>query len=209
MEYEHGAKNQPMDGNPSMRGPSESATHVARADFPHLSGPEWEALQRLATVIGEAAVATMLQTLSPTEQHGVALGFIVKEQRDAAVAMTTTASSRTTPRAVIETAREQLCGKRRGTSSPMACRGRHCHCSSTHLRRSVEGCVRHVMSWRTSEELVVRTLRASARTRSSRRSSDKRLILLRTSSGRGLSSSTCSKASMTFMLTPNVRGTWS
>ncbi|KAG2809828.1 hypothetical protein PC119_g17172 [Phytophthora cactorum] len=108
MEYEHGAKNQPMDGNPSMRGPSESATHVARADFPHLSGPEWEALQRLATVIGEAAVATMLQTLSPTEQHGVALGFIVKEQRDAAVAMTTTASSRTTPRAVIETAREQL-----------------------------------------------------------------------------------------------------
>ncbi|KAG3039128.1 hypothetical protein PC121_g23786 [Phytophthora cactorum] len=22
----------------------------------------------------------------------------------------------------------------------MACRGRHCHCSSTHLRRSVEGC---------------------------------------------------------------------
>ncbi|KAG2871729.1 hypothetical protein PC114_g26759 [Phytophthora cactorum] len=108
MEYEHGAKNQPMDGNPSMRGPSESATHVARADCPHLSDPEWEALQRLATVIGEAAVATMLRTLSPTEQHGVALGFIVKEQRDAAAAMTTTASSRTTPRAVIETAREQL-----------------------------------------------------------------------------------------------------
>ncbi|KAG4217624.1 hypothetical protein PC116_g33896 [Phytophthora cactorum] len=32
---------------------------------------------------------------------------------------------------------------------------------------------------------------------------------LRTSSGGGLSSSTCSKVSMTFMLTPNVRGTWS
>ncbi|KAG3072085.1 hypothetical protein PI125_g22597 [Phytophthora idaei] len=44
MEYEHGAENQPMDGNPSMRGPSESATHVARADCPHLSDPEWEAL---------------------------------------------------------------------------------------------------------------------------------------------------------------------
>ncbi|KAG2994066.1 hypothetical protein PC120_g22091 [Phytophthora cactorum] len=28
-------------------------------------------------------------------------------------------------------------------------------------------------------------------------------------SDRGLSSSTCSKVSMTFMLTPNVRGTWS
>ncbi|KAG4043995.1 hypothetical protein PC123_g20549 [Phytophthora cactorum] len=87
-----------MDGNPSMRGPSESATHIARADCPHLSDPEWEALQRLATVIGEVAVATMLRTLSPTEQHGVALGFIVKEQRDAATATTTTASSGTTPR---------------------------------------------------------------------------------------------------------------
>ncbi|KAG3234783.1 hypothetical protein PI124_g20167 [Phytophthora idaei] len=94
-----------MDGNPSMRGPSESATHIARADYPHLSNPEWEAPQRLATVIGEAAVATMLWTLSPTEQHGVALGFIVKEQRDAATATTTPASSGTT---VIETAREQL-----------------------------------------------------------------------------------------------------
>ncbi|KAG3135076.1 hypothetical protein PI124_g19117 [Phytophthora idaei] len=98
MEYEQGAKNQPMDGNPPMRGPSESATHIARADCPHLSDPEWEALQRLATVIGEAAVATILRTLSPTEQLGVALGFIVKEQRDAATATTTTASSGTTPR---------------------------------------------------------------------------------------------------------------
>ncbi|KAG2803304.1 hypothetical protein PC118_g24686 [Phytophthora cactorum] len=97
MEYEYGAENQPMDGNPSMRGPSESATHIARADCPHLSDPEWEALQRLATVIGAAAVATMLRTLSPTEQHGVALGFIVKEQRDAAAATTTKASSGTTP----------------------------------------------------------------------------------------------------------------
>ncbi|KAG4045593.1 hypothetical protein PC123_g19001 [Phytophthora cactorum] len=87
-----------MDGNPSMRGPSEPATRIARADYPHLSAPEWEALQRLATVIGEAAVATMLRTLSPTEQHGVTLDFIVKEQRDAAAATTTTASSGTTPR---------------------------------------------------------------------------------------------------------------
>ncbi|KAG3045463.1 hypothetical protein PI124_g24663 [Phytophthora idaei] len=93
MEYEHGAENQPMDGNPSMRGPSESATHIARADCPHLSDPEWEALQRLATVIGEAAVATMLRMLSPTEQHGVALGFIVKKQRDAAAATTPRAQS--------------------------------------------------------------------------------------------------------------------
>ncbi|KAG2850383.1 hypothetical protein PC113_g16840 [Phytophthora cactorum] len=87
-----------MDGNPPMRGPGESATHIVRADCPHLSDPEWEALQRLTTVIGEAAVATMLRTLSPTEQHRVALGFIVKEQQDAAAATATTASSGMTPR---------------------------------------------------------------------------------------------------------------
>ncbi|KAG3241656.1 hypothetical protein PI124_g13482 [Phytophthora idaei] len=98
MEYEQGAENQPMDDNPSMCGPSESATHIARANCPHLSDPEWKALQRLVTVIGEAAVATMPRTLSPTEQHGVALGSIVKEQRDAAAAATTTASSGTAPR---------------------------------------------------------------------------------------------------------------
>ncbi|KAG3113304.1 hypothetical protein PI125_g7460 [Phytophthora idaei] len=69
-----------MDGNPSMSSPNVSATHISRADCPHLSDPEWEALQRLVTVIGEAAVATMLRKLSPTEQHGVALGFVVKEQ---------------------------------------------------------------------------------------------------------------------------------
>ncbi|KAG3047626.1 hypothetical protein PI125_g26828 [Phytophthora idaei] len=158
MEYEQGAENQPMDGNPSMRGPSESATHIARADCPHLSDPEWEALQRLAIVIGEAAVATMLRTLSPTEQRGVALGFIVKEQRDVAAATTTTASSGTTPRVQsLKLHASNYVGKEGETSSPMACRGRHCHCSSTHLRRSVEGCVRHVMSWRTSEELGVWT----------------------------------------------------
>ncbi|OWZ14748.1 hypothetical protein PHMEG_00011729 [Phytophthora megakarya] len=49
-------------------------------------GPVWEALQRLSTVIGEVAVATMLRTLSPTEQHGVALGFIMREQREVAAA---------------------------------------------------------------------------------------------------------------------------
>ncbi|KAG3147721.1 hypothetical protein PI126_g12770 [Phytophthora idaei] len=40
----------------------------------------------------------MLRTLSPTEQHGDALGFIVKEKRDAAAATATAASSGTTLR---------------------------------------------------------------------------------------------------------------
>lgn len=86
-----------MDTEVPMESSTTPATHVARADCPHLSDPEWEALQRLSTVIGEAAVATMLRTLTPTEQHGVALGFILKEQRDAAA--TTAVSSGTTPRA--------------------------------------------------------------------------------------------------------------
>ncbi|GMF36225.1 unnamed protein product [Phytophthora fragariaefolia] len=42
----------------------------------------------MSTGIGEAAVATMLRTLSPTEQHGVALGFIMKEQREVAARAT-------------------------------------------------------------------------------------------------------------------------
>jgi hypothetical protein len=81
--YERGVENSPMDegsaGTPHLS--------VTRTDCPHLSDPEWEALQRLSRVIGEAAVATMLRTLSPTEQHGVALGYIVKEQRDVAASV--------------------------------------------------------------------------------------------------------------------------
>ncbi|KAK1931495.1 Retrotransposon-like protein 1 [Phytophthora citrophthora] len=78
--YERGVENSPMDqgstGTPHMS--------VMRTDCAHLSDPEWEALQRLSQVIGEAAVATMLRTLSPTEQHGV---DIVKEQRDVAASV--------------------------------------------------------------------------------------------------------------------------
>ncbi|GMF48990.1 unnamed protein product [Phytophthora fragariaefolia] len=76
--------------------PNAAATHVPREDCPHLADPEWEALQRLETVIGKAAVATMLRTLSPTEQHGVALGFIMKEQRE--IAARVTMSTPSTPR---------------------------------------------------------------------------------------------------------------
>ncbi|KAG3046561.1 hypothetical protein PI125_g26956 [Phytophthora idaei] len=214
MEYEQGAENQPMDGNPSMRGPSESATHIARADCPHLSDPEWEALQRLATVIGEAALATMLRTLSPTEQHGVALSFIVKEQRDAATATTTTASSGTTPRVqslklhvnnYVGKEGEPLLRWLVEVDTTIAARCIFDDPSKVAFAMSCLG--GQARSW--DMDGGSRTLRASARTRSSRRSSDKRLSLLRTSSGRRLSSSTCSKVSMTFMLAPNVRGTWS
>ncbi|GMF61071.1 unnamed protein product [Phytophthora fragariaefolia] len=96
MEYERGAENLPVDTNTPTGSPNAAATHVAREDCPHLADPEWEALQRLATVIGEAAVATLLRTLSPTEQHGFALGFIMKEQRE--IAASATASTPSTPR---------------------------------------------------------------------------------------------------------------
>ncbi|OWY97602.1 hypothetical protein PHMEG_00031829 [Phytophthora megakarya] len=59
---------------------------MERTDCPHLADPEWETLQRLSTVIGEGTVATMLRTISPTEQHGVALGFIMREQHEVAAA---------------------------------------------------------------------------------------------------------------------------
>ncbi|KAG3133586.1 hypothetical protein PI126_g19111 [Phytophthora idaei] len=197
MEYEQGTENQPMDGNPSMRGPSESATHIARADCPHLSDPEWEALQRLATVIGEAVVATMLRTLSLTELHGVALGFLVKEQRDAVADTTTTASSGTTPRVQsLKLHVSNYVGKeghsllrwlvdvdtaiaaRRVFDEPSKVR------SPCHVLADEQGAG--------NMDAGSQTLRASTGLRSSGRSPDKRLSLLRTSSGRGLSSSTCS-----------------
>ncbi|GMF29342.1 unnamed protein product [Phytophthora fragariaefolia] len=60
MEYVRGTVNLPVDTNLPIGRPNAAATHVAREYCPHLVDPEWEALQRLATVIGEAAVATML-----------------------------------------------------------------------------------------------------------------------------------------------------
>ncbi|KAG2871171.1 hypothetical protein PC118_g24291 [Phytophthora cactorum] len=75
MEYEQGAENQPMDGNPCMRGPSESATQIARADCPDLSDPDQGAARCCYRYDYDGVV------------------------RD------------DTARAVIETAREQLCGK--------------------------------------------------------------------------------------------------
>ncbi|GMF22433.1 unnamed protein product [Phytophthora fragariaefolia] len=93
MKYERGAEDLPVDTNMSTGSPSATATHVAREDCPHLADPEWEALKRLSTVIGEAAVATILRTLSPTEQHGVTLGFIMKEQREIAARATVSTPS--------------------------------------------------------------------------------------------------------------------
>ncbi|GMF28850.1 unnamed protein product [Phytophthora fragariaefolia] len=130
----------PMDTNMSTGSPNAAAAHVAREDCPHLADPEWEALQRLSTVIGEAAVATMLRTLSPTAQHGVALVFIMKEQHE--VAARATVSTPSTPR--VESLKLHVNSYVGREGEPL-------------LRWLVEGCVRHVMSWRTSKELGVWT----------------------------------------------------
>ncbi|GMF55525.1 unnamed protein product [Phytophthora fragariaefolia] len=123
MEYERGAENLPVDTNMSTGSPNAAATHVAREGCPNLVDPEWGALQRLSTVIEEAAVATMLRTLSPTEQHGVALGFIMKEQRKVTGHCSHYGvDSVHTVRGVIETPRQQLRWKR-GRVSTLACRG--------------------------------------------------------------------------------------
>ncbi|KAG2953839.1 hypothetical protein PC119_g28022 [Phytophthora cactorum] len=152
MEYEQGAENQPMDGNPCMRGPSESATQIARADCPDLSDPEWEALQRLATVIGEAA-----------------------EQRDAATATTTTASSGTTPPVQSLKLHVSNYVEKRGnlfsdglsrTTLPL-----QLDASSTIRQRLRSPC--HALADERAAgrmDAGSQTLRASARTRSSRRS---------------------------------------
>ncbi|KAG3010742.1 hypothetical protein PC120_g14877 [Phytophthora cactorum] len=194
MEYEHGAENQSMDGNPSMRGPSEFATHIARADHPHLSDPEWEALQRLATVIGEVSVATMLRTLSPTQQHGVAPGLIVMEQRDAATATTTTASSGTTPRVqslklhvsnYVEKEGEPLLRWLVEVDTAIVARRIFDEPSKVAFAMSCLG--GRARSWAYGHRLTEATCFGTY-VWSSRRSSDKPFILLRTSSGRGLSS---------------------
>ncbi|KAE9067728.1 hypothetical protein PF010_g27348 [Phytophthora fragariae] len=93
MKSDTGAEDLPVDTSMSTGNLNTGATHAAREDCLHLADPEWEALQRLSTVIGEAAVATMLRTLSPTEQHGVALGFIMKEQRETAARATVSTPS--------------------------------------------------------------------------------------------------------------------
>ncbi|GMF29563.1 unnamed protein product [Phytophthora fragariaefolia] len=124
MEFERGAENLPVDSNMSTGSPNAAATHVAREDCSHLAGPEWEAFQRLATIIGEAVVTTMLHTLSQTEQHGVALGFIMKEQREVAARATVSAPS--SPR--VKSLKLHVNSYVESEDEPMlACQSRHCH----------------------------------------------------------------------------------
>ncbi|GMF63445.1 unnamed protein product [Phytophthora fragariaefolia] len=64
----------------------------------------------------------MLRTLSPTEQHGVALGFIMKEQRK--VAARATVSTPSTPRVESLKLHVNSYVGREGSLSPLSCRSR-------------------------------------------------------------------------------------
>ncbi|KAF1314305.1 Membrane protein, partial [Globisporangium splendens] len=53
---------------------------VTREDCPHLSAIEWDALGRMAEVVGESVVASMLRTLSLEEHRAAALRFMLQER---------------------------------------------------------------------------------------------------------------------------------
>ncbi|GMF46576.1 unnamed protein product [Phytophthora fragariaefolia] len=96
----------------------------------------------------------MLRTLSPTEQHGVALGFIMNEQRE--VAARATVSTPSTPRVASLKLHVNSYAGREG--EPLLRWLVEVDTAITARRivervPAVEGCVRHVMSWRTSKGL--------------------------------------------------------
>ncbi|KAE8883992.1 hypothetical protein PF003_g31924 [Phytophthora fragariae] len=177
MKFDTGAEDLPVDTSMSTGSPNTGATHVAREDCLHLADPEWEALQRLSTVIGEAALATMLRTLSLTEQHGVTLGFIMKEQRKTGARATV--STLSTPR--VESLKLHVNSYVSREGEPLLRWLVEVDTAIT-ARRIVDplskiafamSCLGEQGVGRTDADSL--TLRASARTRYSRWSSDKRL----------------------------------
>ncbi|KAG2999965.1 hypothetical protein PC120_g20797 [Phytophthora cactorum] len=167
MEYEQGAENQPMDGNPSMRGPSESATHIA-----------------------------------------------LKEQRDAAAVTTTTASSGTTARVqslklhvsnyvgkegepllrwLVEVdtaiAARRIFDDSSKVAFAMSCLGERARIWAYERRFMDATCFGTYAEFKEQLRQAFEPPKNEFRSRAE--------------------SSTCSKVSMTFMLTPSVRGTWS
>jgi hypothetical protein len=70
--------------NPSASETAGTQNHRATRDgFLHLSDLEWQAVERMATSIGEAAVGAMLLSLSRDEQHASIAQFIQHELDEA------------------------------------------------------------------------------------------------------------------------------
>ncbi|KAF1324665.1 reverse transcriptase, partial [Globisporangium splendens] len=60
-------------------GQTWQSAEIRLEDCPHLSIHEWNALGRIASVVGERVVLAMLQTLSPDEHHNAVVGYMAKE----------------------------------------------------------------------------------------------------------------------------------
>ncbi|GMF14901.1 unnamed protein product [Phytophthora fragariaefolia] len=196
-------ENLPVDTNMSTGSPNAAATHVAREDCPHLADPDWEALQRLATVIGDEAVATMLRTLSPTEQHGVTLGFIVKEQRE--IAARATVSTPSTPR--VESLKHHVKSYVGRESEPLF-RWLLCIVDPLSKVAFAMSCLGgRTRSWAYGHRLTDPTCLSTYEVfkEELRQAFEPHKMNL----DRGLSSSICNKVSMTCILTLKKRGTWS
>ena len=70
--------------NPSASETAGAQSHRATRDgFLHLSDLEWQAVERMAASIGEAAVGAMLLSLSRDEQHASIAQFIQHELDEA------------------------------------------------------------------------------------------------------------------------------
>ena len=66
-----------------METADEERHHATRDDFCHLSDLEWQAVQRMAETVGDAAVGAMLLSLSGDEQHATIAKFIQHELDEA------------------------------------------------------------------------------------------------------------------------------
>ena len=66
-----------------MKTADEERHHATRDDFCHLSDLEWQAIQRMAETVGDAAVGAMLLSLSGDEQHATIAKFIQHELDEA------------------------------------------------------------------------------------------------------------------------------
>ncbi|KAJ8569398.1 hypothetical protein ON010_g5859 [Phytophthora cinnamomi] len=117
-----------------MESSNTPATHVARADCPRLSDPEWEALQRLSTSSDSYDAAYAIANgatwcCSRIHHEGAARCCLLS----GGVVRDDTACS------IIKIEPKQLRRKRGRASPPMACRARHSHSGSTNRRPVVKG----------------------------------------------------------------------
>lgn len=75
----------------------ETTTQLTEDAFPYLSHAEWEAFQRMRSVIGDAAVINVLTTTSEQEQKATVIEFMNHENITAGQSATPGRLIRTSP----------------------------------------------------------------------------------------------------------------